>query len=123
MTATLPDSARAKPGVAVIELPSAALQRLSDKFPEGVNVLVVPPSALQPEFIRLPKQGELCPVTGLPRTTLLELLQEAGQKNIPVRYLRKPGATTGISLIPRQKLIDYINNQPAPEWMPEDEAK
>lgn len=119
MTAALP-SPKARPGVAVLEIPQAALQRMSGKFPEGVNVLVVPASSMQPEFIRLPKAGEHCPVTGLPRTTLIELLQEAGPKKIPVRYLRKPGATTGIALIPRQPLIDYINQQPAPEWMTEE---
>jgi len=121
MTATLPLTPKDKPGVALLEIPSAALQRMSGKFPEGVNVLVVPPSALQPEFIRLPKAGEYCPVTGLPRSTLIELLQEAGPKKIPVRHLRKPGATTGIALIPRQQLIDYINQQPAPDWMEAEE--
>lgn len=110
-----------KPGVAVLEIPSTALQTMSSKFPEGVTVLVCPPSSLQPEFIRLPKQGEVCPVTGLPRTTLIELLQDAGPKKIAVRYLRKPGATTGIALIPRQQLIDYINQQPAPDWQPEED--
>lgn len=105
-----------KPGVHVLEIPSAALQRMSDKFPDGVNVLVVPPSQIQPEFIRPPKAGEVCPVTGLPRTTFLELLHEAGPKKIPVRYLRKPGATTGIALVPRKALVDYINELPAPDW-------
>jgi hypothetical protein len=112
---------QARPGVAVLELPSAALQRMSGKFPEGVNVLVVPPSAVLPEFIRPPKAGEICPVTGLARTTLLELLQEAGQQKIPVRHLRKPGAVSGISLIPRQALVDYINALPPPDWMAGDE--
>jgi hypothetical protein len=103
------------PGMTVLALPSAALRMLAGKFPEGVNVLVVPPSALQPEFIRPPKAGEICPVTGLPRTTFLELLEQAGTKKIPVRYLRKPGATTGIKLVPRQPLIDYINSLPSPD--------
>lgn len=116
---TLP---RTKPGVFTLELPRGAVERMSDKFPEGVVVLVCPPSSLQPEFIRLPKAGESCPVTGLPRSTLIELLQEAGAKNIPVRHLRKAGATTGIALIPRQQLIDYINEQPAPEWQVEGES-
>lgn len=111
-----------KPGVTAIELPQRAMQLMSEKFPQGVNVLVCAPTALQPEFIRLPKAGEKCPVTGLPRTTLLELLQEAGPKRIPVRYLRKKGSTTGISLIPRRELVDYINELPAPEWQPETEA-
>lgn len=110
-----------KPGVFTLELPRETLQRLSDKMPEGVVVLVCPPEHLQPEFIRLPKTGELCSVTGLPRSTLLDLLEQAGSKKIPVRHLRKQGATTGIALIPRQALIDYIHSLPAPEWQPEGE--
>ncbi len=106
--------------VFTLELPRATLERCAAKFPEGVNVLVVPPSELQPEFIRLPKAGEKCPVTGLPRTTLIELLQDAGDK-VKVRYLRKPGATTGIKLIPRQQLIDYINTLPTAAEDEEDE--
>ncbi|WP_395753354.1 hypothetical protein [Prosthecobacter sp.] len=120
---TLAAPTQAKPGVAVLEIPSAALQRMSGKFPEGVNVLVVPPSAVQPEFIRPPKIGEVCPITGLARTTFLELLQQAGPKRIPVRYLRKPGATTGIALVPRQPLVDYINSLPAPDWQENEEEE
>lgn len=99
--------------VFTLELPRGMLDRCSAKFPEGVNVLLVPPQHLQPEFIRLPKAGERCPVTSLPRTTLIELLDEAGDR-VKVRYLRKPGATTGIKLIPRQQLIDYIHSLPTP---------
>lgn len=106
--------------VFTLELPRAALERCSAKFPEGVNVLVVPPENVQPEFIRLPKAGEKCPVTGLTRTTLGELLEAAGDA-IKVRYLRKPGATTGIKLIPRQQLIDYIYSLPTPQEDEEEE--
>lgn len=109
-----------KPGVFTLELPRKALEQMSGKFPEGVVVLVCPPTSLLPEFIRLPKAGELCPVTGLPRTTLIELLQDAGPEKIKVRHLRKRGASTGISLIPRGELIAYIHEQPAPEWQTED---
>lgn len=122
MPATAPASPKNN-SVFTLELPRAALERCSEKFPEGVTVLVCAPQDLQPEFIRLPKAGEICPVTGLPRTTLIELLAEAGSKKIPVRYLRKSGATTGITLIPRMKLIDYINEQPAPDWQPEGEEE
>lgn len=113
---------REKPGIAVLELPTNALRQMSGKFPEGVTVLVCPPEQLQPEFIRLPKPGEHCPVTNLPRTTLIELLQRAGDA-VPVRHLRQKGATTGIALIPRQKLVDYINSQPQPEWQADEEER
>lgn len=114
-------SAPAKNGVHLIELPKAALELLGSKFPQGVNVLVVPPQEMQPEFIRLPKAGEKCPVTGLPRTTLIELLEDAGD-NVKVCYLRKRGAATGIKLIPRQQLIDYIYSLPTPEQSDNDEG-
>lgn len=112
-----------KPGTHLIQLPRATVEQLASKFPEGVNVLVVPPqeAACFCEFIRLPKAGEKDPTTGLPRTTLIELLQEAGPQKIAVRHLRKRGAATGITLIPRQQLIDYINEQPPPEWLDGDE--
>ena len=119
MTATAPAPAKNN-SVFTLEIPRSALERCSEKFPEGVNVLVCAPQDLQPEFIRLPKAGEICPVTGLPRTTLIDLLNQAGSKKIPVRYLRKAGATTGIALIPRVRLIEYINAQPAPDWQPEE---
>ena len=119
MPATLPAAAK-NHSVFTLEIPRGALERCSEKFPEGVNVLIVPPASMLPEFIRLPKAGESCPVTGLPRTTLIDLLNQAGAKKIPVRYLRKTGATTGIALIPRQRLINYINEQPAPDWQPEE---
>lgn len=122
MSASSLEPPSTKPGVFTLELPRAALERCAAKFPEGVNVLVVPPQELQPEFIRLPKPGEKCPVTSLPRTTLIELLEEAGDR-IKVRYLRKPGATTGIKLIPRQQLIDYINSLPTPQDEEEEEEQ
>ena len=121
MNAPPPIKPKAKPGVAVLEIPERALEQMSGRFPEGVTVLVCPPEDLQPEFIRLPKAGEICPVTNLPRTTLIELLQRAG-KAVPVRHIRKPGATTGIALIPRRALVEYINNLPQPEWQEEEES-
>lgn len=111
-----PPPTKAKPGVTVLELPDRFMQQASAKFPDGVNILVVAPEDIQPEFIRLPKAGEFCPVTGLPRTTLIELLQQAGPSAVPVRWLRKPGATKGIAMIPRHALVNYINTLPAPDW-------
>ena len=119
MPATAPAPAKNN-SVFTLEIPRGALERCSSKFPEGVNVLLVPPQEMQPEFIRLPKAGEKCPVTGLPRTTLIELLEDAGD-NVKVRYLRKRGAATGIKLIPRQQLIDYIYSLPTPSEDQEEE--
>lgn len=119
MPAAAPASAK-NHSVFTLQVPRAALEQCSSRFPEGVNVLLVPPQEVQPEFIRLPKAGEKCPVTGLPRTTLIDLLQDAGDK-VKVRYLRKKGAATGIKLIPRQQLIDYIYSLPTPQEDEEEE--
>lgn len=121
MPATLHPSA-SKPGVFTIEIPRGAVERCASRFPEGVNVLLVPPQEMQPEFIRLPKAGEKCPVTGLPRTTLIDLLDEAGDK-VRVSYLRRKGAASGIKLIPRQQLIDYIYSLPTPAENEEEEEE
>jgi hypothetical protein len=101
---------------ATLEIPVTALRVIGDQVPEGMTILVVPPSTIQPEFIRLPKAPAVCPVTGLPRTTMVELLKEAGSK-VKVRRFRKRGSTRGVLLIGRQSLIDYIDGQPAPDWV------
>lgn len=119
-----------KPGVAVIELPADALKSYAQKMPEGVNVLVVPPTEIQPVFIRLPacKKGPdgrlpVCPVTGLPRSSLVDLLKEAGPK-VKTHKLRKRGSLgAGQVLIDRQSLVDYISTQEPPDWTRETEAE
>jgi|GEM_PF-6832520 len=112
--AVLPARERARSGVAVIEVPTSALRVLEGKFP-GATVLVVPPEDMRPEFIRLPKEGQACPVTGLPRSTLVDLLKQAGSK-VNVRTLRKKGASTGIVLIDRESLVEFVNSLPRPDW-------
>lgn len=112
----------AKPGVLTFQLPADTLRRLGAKIPDGVNVLVCPPEDLAPEFIRLPKPGSTCPVTSLPRSTLVDLLKRAGPQ-IKVRSLRRPGALSGPVLIERRSLIDFINQQPAPDWTDENEEE
>jgi len=106
-----------KPGVLTLEVPRPTLARLSERFPDGVNVLVCPPEALAPEFIRMPDEtpGAVCPVTGLSRSKLRDMLIDAGAR-VNVRVLRKKGATRGVVLIHRQSLVDYINTLPRPEW-------
>lgn len=99
-------------GMLRFELPRPTVTLLSEKLPTGVMVLVVPPEQLQPEFIRLPEEGEKCPVTGLSRSRVVSLLEEAGGK-INARVLRKRGATRGITLIDRRSLVEYINGLPA----------
>lgn len=59
------------------------------------------------EFLRLPLPGSRCPLTGLSRTSLLEL----GDSNlIRLKRIRKPGATRGIVLIEKASLLEYLHS-------------
>ena len=68
---------------------------------------------VKPEFIRLPKPGARCPITGLSRTTLTELTapSERNGHRPPVRSIVLKGrhAVRGIRLIQYQSLIDHLN--------------
>src|ERR1700730_11395747 len=58
------------------------------------------------EWLRLPLPGARCPLTGLSRTTLLEL----GDRGlITLKRIRKPGAARGIVIINKQSLLNYLN--------------
>jgi hypothetical protein len=65
-----------------------------------------------PEFLRLPKPGRLCPLTGLSRSALNELILASPRNDFhpPVRSfcLRQRGARTGIRLIDYASLRTYI---------------
>lgn len=104
-------------GVITLQVPRPSVTMISSKFPEGAVFLLCPPEELQPEFIRLPegKPGDKCPVTGLSRSKMMTLLQAAGRK-VKVSYLRDRGKTRGIVLIDRKSLVQYIHEQPRPEW-------
>lgn len=62
---------------------------------------------LPPEFVRLPRPKTRCAITGLSRTTLVELID--GGKIRAVR-LRKRGAARGITLVNRQSLLEYLHS-------------
>ena len=62
---------------------------------------------LPPEFCRLPRPKTRCPLTGLSRTSLVELV-DAGK--IRAVRLRKKGAARGITLLNRQSLLDYLHS-------------
>ncbi len=61
------------------------------------------------EWIRFPDEGERCETTGLSRTSLAEILDEAdpetGEKFILSMVKKKPGAKRGIRLINKQSLL------------------
>lgn len=63
-----------------------------------------------PEFLRLPLPRTRCPITGLSRTTLEELINEG---LVPAKRLRRPGRTRCITLIPRRSLIEYVEALPS----------
>lgn len=73
------------------------------------RVVAVP---TEPEFIRLPKPGELCPHSGMARSALNELIlpTDANGHKPPVKsfVLRKRGARTGIRLISWASLKTHI---------------
>lgn len=69
----------------------------------------------EPEFIRLPKAGTLCPYSGLTRSKLNELVLPCAANNFkpPVKSvcLRKKGATKGVRLIVYKSLMEYLHAQ------------
>ena len=70
---------------------------------------------VRPEFIRIPRIGEKCSVTGLCRSKLNQLIlpcEENGHRP-PVRSvsLRKRGAVRGVRLIPTDELVAYLRQE------------
>jgi hypothetical protein len=67
---------------------------------------------VEPEFLRLPKPGLLCPYTGLSRSAINELILPTPRNDSrpPVRSfcLRQRGAKTGIRLVDYKSLAGYI---------------
>lgn len=69
-------------------------------------------------FIRLPKTGERCPVSGLSRSSLSELIASGSVVSKSIKA--KPGAKRGIRLIDRESLVRYLQGgEAAPGNAPE----
>lgn len=70
------------------------------------------PALQDAEYLRLPRPGQRCPMTGLSRTTLCELTLPSPDNNYkpPVRsvVIKKRNAIRGIRLINRASLLDYL---------------
>ena len=64
------------------------------------------------QYIRLPKPGEKCAITGLSRAKLNELIlpNERNHFSPPVasRSVRKPGSTRGVRLVLLESLLTYL---------------
>ena len=89
----------------------------SEKREATTAPITVPPprvvtATIEPEFLRLPKPGMLCPYTGLSRSAINELILPTERNNFkpPVRSfcLRQRGAKTGIRLVAFGSLCEYI---------------
>ena len=67
----------------------------------------------RPEFVRLPPSGRRCPITGLTRSGINELVLpcESNGFKAPVKSvsLRKRGAAKGVRLVCYDSLIAYLN--------------
>jgi len=72
-----------------------------------------------PEFLRLPKPGELCAHCGMTRTAINELIlptKSNGNKPAVKSFvLRRKGAKTGIRLVDYESLRAYIRAHPQEE--------
>ncbi|MBI5384256.1 MAG: hypothetical protein HZA90_06170 [Verrucomicrobia bacterium] len=88
------------------------------------QVIVAP---IQPEFLRLPKPGLLCPFTGMTRSALNELILPTERNSFkpPVRsfVLRQRGAKTGIRLVDYAHLSKFIRQHPQEAGNPVHEEK
>ena len=86
-----------------------AKQRGGEQF--TAQKIQIPPAndapLLAPEFTRYPRPGTRCPLTGLSRTSLVELV-DAGK--VRAVRLRKKGAARGVTLINRQSLLEYLHS-------------
>lgn len=60
------------------------------------------------EFLRLPKPSTTCPITGLSRSKMWDLIAEGHVKSV---CLRKKGAAKGTRLVYLQSLLDYLHSQ------------
>jgi len=92
---------------------------LHGEIPIGLASLFEASESTLPEFLRLPRPRTRCPVTGLSRTTLEELIREGF---IPAKKLRRPGRTRCITLIPRRQLIDYVLSLPESAGTPKTQS-
>jgi hypothetical protein len=64
-------------------------------------------SLREAEWLRLPLPGDRCPLTGLSRTSIIELGERAAIKLIRVR---KPGALRGIVLVHKGSLLSFLEH-------------
>lgn len=66
----------------------------------------------RPVYVRLPKSGERCAITGLSRGTLNDLILGA---DAPVKsvMVARPGATRGVRLVCLESLLNHLDEEMA----------
>lgn len=96
---------------------------ISEKFGDSLQMAdkistdIVPAevSGIKPEFLRLPRSGKLCPITGLSRSKFNELVLPCKFNNFrpPVEsiVLRSPGRSRGVRLISYASAISFLKSQ------------
>jgi hypothetical protein len=80
--------------------------RVAGTLPPKFHRAFVESTLRDAEWLRLPLPGARCPLTGLSRTTLIEL---GDRGEIVMKRIRKPGATRGIVIINKQSLLAYLD--------------
>lgn len=65
------------------------------------------PNYIKPEWVRLPKPGVNCPISGLCRSTLYQLCKAESIKSV---VLRQRGAARGIRLLNYDSLIAFLRS-------------
>jgi hypothetical protein len=80
----------------------------------------------RPEYVRLPRPGDRCKLTGLSRSTMAELAVPGKDNDFkpPVKSLliKKRGAQRGIRLINYDSLLEYLKRLEADPCEPEQKA-
>ncbi len=64
--------------------------------------------AVKPEFLALPRPGAVCPVCGLGRSYLYQLINEGKIQSVS---LRERGKTRGKRLIVADSVLAYLRSQ------------
>jgi hypothetical protein len=68
------------------------------------------------EFIRLPRSGERCPVSGLSRSAMINLVvpnvANGGKAVVKSKVLKsKPGNLKGVRLIQKESLLQFLKGK------------
>ena len=107
-------------GEVLVTEPTAPPARVAEAVPTSPDTVRIP---VDPYFIRLPRDGERCPWTGLTRAWLNKLIASPEGSDNPPRVLSielvDPGKARGVRLIDFASLMNHIRAQEAKNSNPE----